>query len=256
MSAKISAARRSAFLKALRETGNVTVSAERAKVSRSWVLLRRKGDAEFDRACRGALAAAKARLSGADGRRPPSGWGFLDGEELVVKGSNGRRVQIARARARQWTPRVEQRFLATLGATCNVKAACAEAGMTAASAYTHRKRWPGFERRWDEAIETGYARIEIALLESACGLLSAHEPPAVAPMPDMTAEQALQLLHMHKHQVKGIGRRPGLPERQPTWEEVGAYFTRRIEAIERARGLSAKDRARTERQWALRRGQG
>ena len=33
MSAKISAARRSAFLKALEETGNQTLAAERAKVS-------------------------------------------------------------------------------------------------------------------------------------------------------------------------------------------------------------------------------
>lgn len=127
MSAKISAARRAAFLKALRETGNQTIAHERAKVSRSWVQLHRSTDPQFKADVAAAVAGARADLSRADGRRPPSGWGFLDGEELVVKGSGGsgggRRVQIARARVKQWTPRIEDRFLATLGATCNVKAA-------------------------------------------------------------------------------------------------------------------------------------
>ena len=76
-------------------------------------------------------------------------------------------MQIARARLKQWTPRIEDRFLAVLAATCNVKAACAEVGMTAASAYAHRKRWPAFAGRWDEAVEEGYARLEFALVENA-----------------------------------------------------------------------------------------
>ena len=54
------------------------------------------------------------------GGAPPAGAGQ----------ARGRRVQIARARVKQWTPRVEDRFLATLAATCNVKAACAEVRMT------------------------------------------------------------------------------------------------------------------------------
>jgi len=110
MSAKISAARKAAFLKALAERGNFTLSAEKAKVSRSWVLLHRKADAAFDAACREAVAAAKARLGAHPERRPPSGWGHLDGVELVVRGTNGRRVQIARARLHQWTPRVRTGF--------------------------------------------------------------------------------------------------------------------------------------------------
>ena len=113
VSAKMSAARQRAFLKALGETGNVTVSAERAKVSRSWVLKQRRADAGFEAECTAALAGARERLGAARARRPEKGWGFLDGEELVVKGSvtgpPGRRVQIARARILQITPRVEER---------------------------------------------------------------------------------------------------------------------------------------------------
>ena len=48
MSKKITATRCAAFLKALAETGNQTLAAERAKVSRSWVVLHRGRDAAFD----------------------------------------------------------------------------------------------------------------------------------------------------------------------------------------------------------------
>jgi hypothetical protein len=262
VSAKTSAARRAAFFAALRETGNQTIAAERAKVSRSWVQLQRSTDPAFKADVAAAVAKAKAhfdklRASGGGTRKPPRGWGHLDGEELVVKGTGGsgggKRVQIARARLKQWTPGVEERFLATLAATCNVKAACAEVGMTAASAYAHRKRWPAFAARWDAAIEEGYARIELALIENGCNLFSSPECPPAAPMPDMKTADAIHLLHMHKHQVKGIGRRPGLPEREPTFEEVGAWFTRALEALARSERLSEAARKRAEADYARRR---
>ena len=171
MVAKIGAARREAFLAALRATGNQTLAAERAKVSRSWVQLHRSGDATFRQAMDEAVAAARIRLGAHPKQRPPTGWGFLDGAELVVKGTGGtgggKRVQIARARLKQWSPRVETRFLATLAATCNVKAACAEVGLTAASAYGHRNRWTGFAARWDAAEQEGFARLEAGLVEHA-----------------------------------------------------------------------------------------
>ncbi len=87
MSAKITASRRAAFLKALGETGNVTLSAERAKVSRRWVQVQRKADCGFDAEFLNAKRQSfdKLRMSGE--RKPSKGWGFADGEELVVKGS-------------------------------------------------------------------------------------------------------------------------------------------------------------------------
>ena len=75
MSAKISASRRAAFLKALGETGNQTLSAERAKVSRSWVTAQRARDAGFDGAVRAAIEAARERLRPAPlPFRGVSGW--------------------------------------------------------------------------------------------------------------------------------------------------------------------------------------
>lgn len=279
MSAKLSEKRRAAFLRALEATANITLSAERTCVSRSWVLAQRKCDAAFDAACVAALAAAKARLGAHTERRPPKGWGHLDGVELVVRGTggaalrdaagaaplrqgsgqaqdgrkSGRRVQIARARAHQFSPAVEDRFLATLAATCNAKAAMAEVGMSKGAAYTHRKRWPAFARKWDEAIETAYARIELALVANGGNMFSASELPPEAPIPPMTVDQAMHLLHMHKYEVREIGRRPGGWARRPTLAEVAPGIIRKVEAIKRGRNVSAADKARGERDYAARR---
>ncbi len=248
MSAKMSAARRAAFLKGLAETGNVTVSAERAKVSRSWVQLHRSTDPEFDSACRAAVAEARERLSGHGERRPPSGWGFAGGEELVVRGTGGarpstrsgpargRRVQVARARIRQWTGRAERRFLEALAATCNVKAACAAVGLTPASAYGHRNRWPAFARQWDEALETGALKLDLAIIETAKNIFSDAPPDLSLPIPDMTFDQAIQALRLHQRRLSGTGGRPGrLPVNEPDIEEVRAEVLRKVAVMEKAR---------------------
>jgi hypothetical protein len=253
MTAKFTAARREAFFRALARTGNQTLAAEQAKVSQSWVTLHRSTDPEFRRRIDEAIAAAKARLDGASERRPADKrllW--QDGDELVVRGSNGRRTQIARSRLKQWSPRVETRFLAALASTCNVKAACAEVGMTAASAYGHRKRWPAFERRWAEALENGYVRLEYAVVANAANLHSREEFPLDHPLPDMTTAQAIHLLHMHKHGVLGIGGRPGRLGRPPDMDEIRKSIMRKIDAIathdEREKARKARRGVRQEAQ--------
>ena len=256
MSRKFSEARKRAFFQAVRETGNQTLAAERAKVSRSWVQLHRSTDPAFDAEVRAALKASfdKLRMSGE--RKPPRGWGHLDGEELVVKGTGGagggKRIQIARARLKQWTPRVEDRFLAVLAATCNVKAACAAVGMTAASAYGHRRRWPGFMKRWDAAIEEGYERLEIALHQAAEQLLGTCDLPPEDPIGPITVDQVIHAMHMHKNQVHGLGKKPGRWRRPRTLDEVQGSILRKLQAIATARGASAAEKERDRREWARR----
>ena len=142
MSAKTSPARRAAFLTALGETGNYTIAAVHAKVSRSWVTLHKTDDPEFRAACEAAVAGAAGGSA-----KPSAKWGYIDGEEMVVRAGNGRRAVVARARLRQWTPRTEGVFLRTLAASANVKLACAAAGLNVASAYVHRTKWPAFAER-------------------------------------------------------------------------------------------------------------
>ena len=260
MSAKISAARLKAFLKALGETGNQTLAAERAKVSRGWVTLHRGRDAGFDAAVRAAVAAARERLltdphparpadtppSPACGRgasnSPRAGWRFVMGEEMVVRGtrcgprgSAGRRVQIGRARLKQWTARTEERFLAALAATCNVKMACAEVGLTQASAYNHRNRWAAFAAAWDAVVERSEVELEAAQIECARCVLEGMPVPPDNPIREMTASEAIYLLEMFHRRREGLARQWGRrPWTEPPIEAVRAEILRKVAAMERA----------------------
>jgi hypothetical protein len=204
MSAKTSAARTAAFFTALAETGNQTISAERARVSRSWVTLHRSADPAFKARMEAAIAEARERLSRAGAVTSSGKWANINGEKLVVRGSRGRRAQVSRARLKQWTTAEEARFLAVLSATCNLKLACREVGLSAASAYGHRHRWPEFSDRWDSAVEEGYWALQGAMLERATVSLDPHHydyledwKPAI-PMEPMTVDQAFALLRMNK----------------------------------------------------------
>lgn len=241
MSKKFSQRRREAFLRAVRGSGNQTLAAERARVSRSWVTATRAKEPAFDRAVRDAVAAFDPRATGSC--EPAVGWRGHDGARLVVRGTNGRRVQVARARVREFCPATEARFLAALRATCNVKEACAAAGVGYGAAYAHRKRWPGFARRWDQALEEGYVRLEFALLLNARNSLS---PPdereeAEVEMPPMSAWGALQLLKLHQHRVRGTGKPLRQARALPSIEQVRAEVLAKLSAIDRMEALDGRE---------------
>jgi hypothetical protein len=237
---KMGERRRAAFLRALAESGNQTLAAEKACVSRSWVCKERGLNPEFDTEVRALVAAADARLRGGAGQTPPRGWGHLDGVELVVRGTNGRLVQIARAFPGQWTARTEKRFLEVLGATCNAKAAYAAVGKSKGSAYGHRRRWPGFERRWDDALDTGTDMLEEKLTLRAENIFADPEAPmpeAQPDLPQMTIAEAIHLLHMQKRRMLELGRPPGRWKRPRALDEVRASILRKFSVIARKRGL-------------------
>lgn len=223
MSRKISAARRDAFLRFLAESGNQTLSAERAKVSRSWVCLQRSGDPAFDAACVAAIAGAQSALrqsqdersgkvedspSTSSGRTEFGGSAYLDGVELVVSGTNGVRTQVRRARLHQWTPRVEARFLDALSASCNVKAALAAAGMSKGSAYARRQRLPAFARAWDEAIAIGCARLECLLIQNIDYTFDPEAAPPEVRMAQVTVMDVIRTLGMYQRRDRQSATEP------------------------------------------------
>ena len=160
----------------------------------------------------------------------------------------------ARARAGQIGPSAEDRILAPLAATCNVSAPLAEAGFSKSAGYSHRRRWPAFARRWDEAIELGAVRIEFALLGYAGNPFARADLPDPAPMPERTPDDMLNSLYMHKRLLAGSGGRPGRAPRPPSIEEVTAKIVRGCEAIERGRRLGAEAVACEREEWRKRRG--
>jgi hypothetical protein len=125
------------------------------------------------------------------------------------------------------------------------------------SAYNHRKRWEGFARRWDEAIEIGYMRIEAGLLRAGENFLSGKGPPEDAPLREMTVTHALDMLHMHKNKVHGIGQAPGVGWKRPrTLEEMKPEIWARLRAAAQiGRGEPSEEQmALDEEEWARRRG--
>jgi hypothetical protein len=89
MTAKMAAAKVEAFLAALAETGNASLSAKQAGLSRSWVTKARWVDAGLDARVREARAAAAARLGAARGNRPAEGWRMRGGVAAAVDQGEG-----------------------------------------------------------------------------------------------------------------------------------------------------------------------
>lgn len=233
MAHKTSPARVEAFFRALGETGNQTIAAERARVTRQWAQLRRKADPDFAARMAATIAVAREQLRAARALEPTgAAWRAQAGEELVVRGSGERLIQIRRARLGDWTPRLEARFLAALAACCNVSAAARAVGLSVSAAYQHYHRWPDFERRWEEALKEGYVRLEMALLESAGRAFEPVDYPPDVPIEPMTVHQAMTLLAQHQARVHKIGQRPGRTRRYArNPDEVFESLARKLDRL-------------------------
>lgn len=99
---------------------------------------------------------------GAQERKAPE-----QAQELVSGRSPVRRAQLRRPCRNGWTMARRARFLEILRDTSNVTLAAEAAGLSFQSAYKLRSRDPGFARQWMEALEEGYAELEMLLLRQA-----------------------------------------------------------------------------------------
>lgn len=68
----------------------------------------------------------------------------------------------------------------------------------------------------------------------------------------MTVEQAIHLMHMHKHQVHGLGKAPGQWRRPRTLDEVHGSILKKLRAIATARAAAATEKERDRREWERR----
>lgn len=151
---KISIAREAIFLRALADTGNATLAAERAGVSWSWAYKRREVDARFDALFREISALARARLP----------------------------VQVRRDRYGGWTTAKEARFIERLRETCSVWLAAAAVGLSAGSAYQRRRRKPDFADAWDVAEGEGWPPADHPWIESVICFFEGRSPPRDNPV--------------------------------------------------------------------------
>ena len=202
-----------AFLAALRRTGNARAAARAIGMHRATLTKRRAGHPAFAAAWDAALALAHtaldARRNGEGDQAKPGGRGEHGSTRNhpaphFHRTAQGR-VQLRTGPRRRLTRAAEQAFLAALSATANVRLSAKAAGFSHSAFYQRRRQDAGFAREMRLALQMGYDRIELALLEST--LASSHaddawrhnDPP---PIPAMTATQALQLLYLHQKEAR------------------------------------------------------
>lgn len=162
-------------------------------------------------------------------RRRPSG---PAGTIVRASGKDGPQV-IASGGAR-WTDAAEALFLDTLASSCNVKLSAAAAGFSKEALYRRRRTDPDFADRWQAALEQGYVRLEMLLLEGATTRAEGDDRKDL-PFPDMTVREAIVILQLHRASVKGDGttRHAGWRARPRSLDEVRDSILRKLEAIAR-----------------------
>lgn len=225
-----------AFLAALRQTGNARAAARTLGFHRSTMLKRRARDAAFAAEWDAALAVAHAHLN----RAAPNPDAPPTGEPRAIRTASGR-MQLRTLPARALDRAAEQAFLSALSATANVRLSAAAAGFSHSAFYARRRQSPAFAREMRLALETGYERVELALMEAA--LASSYrddawrhnDPP---PIPSMTADEALMLLRLHQQSVRLQEEPPHIKRRRGESREAHSY---RLSEMYKARLQRARD---------------
>ncbi len=241
------------FLRALRRTGNVREVCRALGRVRNTYLNRRARCPAFAAAWDAALAMAHAHLND---RTDRIAVGKYDpGAEPRIVRARGGRLQLHRQRPDRLAREHEQAFLAALSATANVSLSAAAAGFSKNSFYKRRQASPAFAREMRLALQMGYDRLEMALLERfdpashADDAWRRNDPPPIA---SMTPAQALQLMYLHQKEARllaepaHIKRRRGESREAHSYRLSAMYEARLERAREAFRVAEAERRARGE----------
>ncbi len=163
--------------------------------------------------------------------------------DLVVMGGKNRLLVKTKRSRRETSQRSRDAFILSLSETCNVSLSAERAGIALSTVYKMRRRDAAFAAAWQRALDDGYQRLEMGLVQAALAAVEGQRPdatdggdrPIVEPM---TMDQALRLLGRHEGSVRS-GRlktnRPG-KGRMPTSEETDEAILKRLAVLRRQRG--------------------
>lgn len=160
----------------------------------------------------------------------------------VIRVGRGCKPQIIDT-GKRWNDAAEERFLTTLAATCNVGRSAVAAGFSTTAIYTRRLREPGFAARWAEALQVGYMRLELALVEQATTSLGAGTIDYDHPIPKMSMSEAMMLLRLNREKAQGGAHRFNPRTRLPDIETVTAELVQNIRAMRRGRATKSSTEA-------------
>lgn len=148
--------------------------------------------------------------------------------DLVLE--SGRRVRQVQRSPRSWKPAAQKAFLLALGESCNVKFAAKKAGLSTSRAYARRAMDASFRAGWDQALATGYAQLELMLLERA---LHGVEKKVIARdgtttvMRHYSDRVALALLRMHRENASYANE--SVDDRE--WQEARERILERLQRL-------------------------
>lgn len=141
-----------------------------------------------------------------------------------------KRPHIRKQEGRSWTSKKEKIFLNALGDTCNVKLSAKRAGVSTNCVYERRGKNASFRASWDAALATGYAQLEVMMLERA---LHGVEKRVVARdgtttiMRQYSDKTALALLRMHRENASIANESVDDAE----WQEARDRIVARLQRI-------------------------
>lgn len=108
---------------------------------------------------------------GGNSRNEQSGGSRANRELRVQRGgrASGRPAMVQKRKVshKGWTAKKRAAFLDVLKGSCNVREAARIVAMSEGSAYDLRRRDPAFAAEWKEALEQGYAELEMLLLRQS-----------------------------------------------------------------------------------------
>jgi hypothetical protein len=166
--------------------------------------------------------------------------------------AGGGKPQLRRARADAWTQAQERAFLETLAETCNASEAARVAGKCRAGAYRRRGVDAAFAKAWDEALDMGYAEIELMLMRAALFGTEAEEVTTdadgavkarkVKRAPSLTVALRLFLCHREKVAKIRAGREAARAQAErPDSAEAIALVDAVMGAVARRRAAAEGD---------------
>lgn len=240
------------FLKALTETGNATLAAERIGRHRSTFVKRCARDPVFAARCGQAVAQFRLKSSSpafAGGhasatRDRRSRWRgssrplkHARGDLVLVRGRK-LPAQVRRAGGGELTQAGLDAFLQSLAATANIRLSADSVGVRPNAIRQRRLRDPAFDQVVRHALRIGYDRLEAALLESACRSLDPDEEQdermertGDPELPRMSVGEAMMLLAQHRRACREGWETKRAERNSARWEDVELYFTRQLRRL-------------------------
>ena len=149
----------------------------------------------------------------------------------------GEKSKRRAARAMDWTPAKQKRFIDALTESCNVTLSAKKARVSLTTVYRRRASDATFRAEWARAVSVGYSQLEMMLLERA---LHGVEKPVSAKageagvMRHYDDRTALALLKLHRDGAAAAEQEVDSAEHEEAVERIVARLARLKERLEGA----------------------